>query len=87
MFGAAAARGTIARINRGLPPASLDMIDTPSAVAARSVGLIIEPGTGLPGSPGPPGSLTSGLSVEHAAQAAASSSEETARVRELRSMR
>jgi hypothetical protein len=70
---AAAARGAIARINRGAPDASLDMIVMPSVVAVCSFGV-----TGRSG-PGSPGGVGVGVGDEPA-HAAANSSDGTASV-------
>jgi hypothetical protein len=64
------ARGLNARIKRGAPEASLDMIDTPSETAVCSVG-----GTGRP--PGTPGLPGGAGGDEPAVQAAANTIEGT----------
>src|SRR5678815_454279 len=77
-------RGAIARIRRGAPDASADMIDTPSPVAVCSLVVTGRPGPSPGGFPGSPGSVVGDESPVHAA---ANNKDGTASVRKRKNMR
>jgi len=74
--------GTIARISRGAPAASLETIDMPRPVAFWSIGVTVCPSSEAPGGPGSSG----GVDGESPLHAAANSNEGTTSARNRKSM-